>query len=316
LIRKLVLAVLGAATLLAAPARAEDLPQVKLGLNKLGAMADVWYAAQAGIFKKHGVDVQIVDIPMSSQSMLVLKSKAVDIALQIPGTAMVAKEQGFDLVLVGQNETAGITPPVSNALMIPVNSPVQKLADLKGKRIASSSPRGQGFAALKEVFQRGGLPIDAVQLMETPFTAVADLLRSGQVDAAVALDPYTTQIIKAGWGKPLSWYMVETIPDQPVGAWWAMRPWAQAHPKEIAAFNAGVKDVIAQFKADPELGRRAVSDYSGLDPALVKEMPPISWKADIDPAVWQALIDLMYRQGELGQKHDVSEYLIQQSASR
>jgi hypothetical protein len=38
-------------------------------------------------------------------------------------------------------------------------------------------------------------------------------------------------------------------------------------------------------------------------------MPPISWKSAIDPKAWQAVADMMYRQGELSQKHDVSEYL-------
>jgi ABC-type nitrate/sulfonate/bicarbonate transport system substrate-binding protein len=51
---------------------------------------------------------------------------------------------------------------------------------------------------LKEILQRSGISTDQVQLNPVPFTVTADLLRTGQVDAAVALDPYTTQITKAG----------------------------------------------------------------------------------------------------------------------
>ena len=126
----------------------------------------------------------------------------------------------------------------------------------------------------------------------------------------VSLDPYTTQISKAGYGRPLSWFMVETIPDQPVGAWWALRAWAEKNPKLVAAFQAAVKESHDYLKAEPERGREAVSGYSGLDPALVKDMPPISWKSEIDPKTWQAVADMLFKQGELKKQHDVSEYLL------
>ena len=71
---------------------------------------------------------------------------------------------------------------------------------MKGKRLAISSPHGQAFAAVKELFQRAGVSTDDVQMTAAPFTAVADLMRTGQVDGATTLDPYTTQIAKAGIG--------------------------------------------------------------------------------------------------------------------
>ena len=151
---KHLLAAMAAAALLAGPAGAGELAPVKLGIYKLGAMTNVWVAIKTGIFKKHGVDLTIEEIPLASQAISILQAKSVDIVLQIPGTGMAAKEQGFDIVLVGQNETAGTTPPVSNALMVPANSSISSIKELAGKRIGTASPRGQSYAALKELFQR------------------------------------------------------------------------------------------------------------------------------------------------------------------
>lgn len=290
--------------------RADQLASVRLGLNKLGAMTSVYVASKTGIFEKHGLDVKVVEIPLSDQSIPLLESKSVDIVLQIPGTAMAAKEQGFDIVLIGQNETAGTTPPVSNAIMTGVNSSIHGLADLRGKHVITSSTRGQGYAALKELLQRVNVSADDLTLTAAPFTATADLLRTGQADAVVALDPYTTQIAKAGYGKVISWYMIEAIADQPVGSWWALRSWAQAHKQEAKAFNDSITEAHAYLYADPDRARHAIADYSGLDYNLVKDMPLISWKSKIDPAKWQAVADMMYRQGELEKHHDVSEYLL------
>ncbi|HEY1981009.1 MAG TPA: ABC transporter substrate-binding protein, partial [Xanthobacteraceae bacterium] len=189
-------------------------------------------------------------------------------------------------------------------------SSIQSIKDIKGKRLAISSPHGQAFAAVKELFQRAGISTDDVQMITAPFTAVTDLMRTGQVEAATTLDPYTTQITKAGIGKTISWFMQETIPDQPVGAWWALRPWAESHKKEVAAFDDAIKESHDYLNADPERAKKAVAEYSGLDFALVEDMSNIQWKSEIDPKVWQALADMMYRQGELSSHHDISEYLV------
>jgi NitT/TauT family transport system substrate-binding protein len=293
-------------------AHADQLAPVRFGLQKVGAVTSVWVAMQAGIFNKHGLDVKMIEIPSTEQSIPLLQAKTVDIVLQIPGNGMIAKEAGFDLVLVGQNETAGTTPPASNAIMVPVSSPIRSVVDLRGKRISLSSTHGQGPAALKELLQRNGLASDQVHITSVPYTVSADLLRSGQVDAAVTLDPYSTQIRTSGIGRTVSWYFIETIPDQPVGSWWALRSWALTHPKEVIAFDDAIREAHAYLYADPERARRAVSAYSGLDPSLVKDMPLISWKADVDRTAWQAVADMMFRQGELAQHHDVSEYLLKQ----
>ena len=313
LLRNLALSVVAVVTLCAAsfastPSRSAELMTMKLGVLKLGATANVWAATRNGIFKKHGLDVTIVEVPITSQAVSVLQSKSVDVMLQIPGTMMVAKERGFDLALVGQNETAGVTPPVSNAILVQVNSPIKTVAELKGKKVATASPRGQSWAAILELFQKNGISAKEVQITEAPFPSHADLLRTGGVDAVVALDPFTTQIIKSGYGRPLSWYLIETVSDQPVGSWWALRSWALEHKETIKAFQAAVKESHELFNGNPELARKAVADFSGLKPELVRDMPPISWKSTIDTEVWQQVLDMMTRQGELTESHKASEY--------
>ena len=63
-----------------------------------------------------------------------------------------------------------------------------------------TTPHGQASAAVSEVLQRNGVASDQAHFTPVPYTASADLLRSGQIDAAVTLDPYTTRkFAKAAW---------------------------------------------------------------------------------------------------------------------
>jgi NitT/TauT family transport system substrate-binding protein len=306
--RILAFAVIAAVTLISDASRADDLALIKLGVVKFGSVADIWVADKNGIFKKHGLDLQVIEVP-ATQTIQVLQSKSVDIALQIPGSAFQAKEQGFAITLVGENETAGSTPPGSNAVIVPINSPVKTLKDLTGKRLASGSPYGQSLSAIKEAFQRAGGSFDAVQFVTAPVTTHPNLIRSGQVDAVSSLDPYTTQIVKSGIGRVVSYFMIDTIPDQPVGSWWSLRSWAVDHPRGVKAFQDAIKEAQDYMNADPARAKKIIADYTGLDPAVVGDMAAIRWKTAINPSVWQAVADMMHRQGQLQQQHDVSEYL-------
>jgi len=98
--KKQLFAALIVIALLPAPAGAAELTPIKLGISKLGAMTNVWVASQNGMFKKHGLDLTIEEIPLTSQAIGVLQSKSVDIVLQIPGTGMAGSTPQEVLFLV------------------------------------------------------------------------------------------------------------------------------------------------------------------------------------------------------------------------
>jgi NitT/TauT family transport system substrate-binding protein len=285
-----------------------SLEPVTLAILKLGAMANVDYAQKEGLFADHGLEVEILEV--SSQNLpTVIQSNEADIGLFIPGTGMVANEQGAGLVAVWQNETAGAEAPGSNAIMVPTGSDIGELADLAGKRVGISAARGQGYAALQTILDEEGVSIDELQLVEAPFDTMAPMLASDQLDAAITLDPYTTQIQQQGDGEPLSYYMIDVLPNQVVGAFWAKSDWVTEHSAEVEAFQAALKEASDALNEDDELGRSAVAEYSGLPADLVGAMPPISWDYTVDLEVWQGIADMMTGTGEMQEEHDASEYL-------
>ena len=285
-----------------------SLEPVTLAILKLGAMANVDYAQKEGFFADHGLEVEIVEV--SAQNLpTVIQADQADIGLFIPGTGMVANEQGAGLVAVWQNETAGVEAPGSNAIMVPTGSDIKELADLAGKRVGISAARGQGYAALQTILDQEGVSIDELELVEAPFDTMAPMLASDQLDAAITLDPYTTQIQQEGNGKPLSYYMIDVLPNQVVGAFWAKESWLADHSDEAQAFQAALKEASDALNEDDALGRKAVAEYSGLPADLVDAMPPISWDYTVDVEVWQAIADMMTKTGEMKEEHDASDYL-------
>lgn len=100
-------------------------------------MSPLWVAAKEGFFKKHGLDVKVINIRGGTQATQALLGGGLDMAYSDPPGTIAAIAAGAPLVEV--MATATVMP------FYLVGAPaVKSLADLKGKRVGSS---GLGLSA-------------------------------------------------------------------------------------------------------------------------------------------------------------------------
>jgi NitT/TauT family transport system substrate-binding protein len=283
--------------------------KLKVGTLKQSALTNAWVAKQAGLFETNGLDVELVEFRSGNEAIAAQRGGHVDIVLSIPGTAMTANERGFELVLIAQNETAKKEGPDSGALIVLNDSGIDKVADLAGKKIAISNLHSQYHVAVQMVLKKNGVDPAKVQFLEVPFASQPDALKSKQIDAVASLDPWTTQLRNAGYAKVLAWDYVESIPEQPIGAWYVKADFAARNRDTVTRFANAIRDAVDYMHADADRARRNVAAYTGLDLALLKDMPLNNWSYRIDPAKWQAVADMMHASGELQKPHKSDEYL-------
>jgi NitT/TauT family transport system substrate-binding protein len=288
------------------------LTPLKVGVLKMAALTNPWVAKQRGIFERNGLDVTLVEFRSGNEAISAHRGGSVDVVLAIPGTAMTAVERGFDLVAIAQNEIAQKQGPDTGSVQVLKDSPYKTLADLAGKKIAVSGLHSQKTVAMQTVFRNAGVDPAKLMLVEIPFSSQADALRSKQVDAINTVDPYTTQVLAMGLGRVIAWDYADSIPEQPLGAWFARGTFTKSNPDVIDRFNKSIKESIDYMLADPNRARSEVVAYTGLDAALVKEMPMIGWDYKVRLEKWQAVVDMMQANGELQSKHKAEEFLSEQ----
>ena len=292
-----------------ASAQDRKLLPLKVGTLKQSSITDIWVAKQAGIFEQNGLDVQLIEFRSGNEAIAAQRGGAVDIIISIPGTAMTANERGFDLVLVSQNEVAHAQGPDSGALIVLKDSGINSVADFAGKKIATSNLHSQRPVATQVVLRKHGVDPASMTFLELPFGSLPDALKSHQIDIAASLDPWTTQLRTSSYAKVLSWDYVESIPEQPIGAWFARRDFVGKNGEAIARFAKSVRDACEYMNADIARAKKNVAAYTGLDISFLTDMPLNVWSYRIDPAKWQAVADMMHASGELQKPHKVDEYL-------
>jgi NitT/TauT family transport system substrate-binding protein len=285
--------------------------ELNVGILKISGVANAFVAKQQGMFEKNGLDARLVEFTSGANAVNAAHAGTVDVFLSIAGSAMPAIERGFELAAVFQNETGRSKPPDSSSVQVLADSPIKSLVDLAKKKVAVSSLNSQQVIGVQVLLKKAGVDPRSVEFVELPFPAQINALRARQVDAVVPVDPFTTQLLITG-GRVISWSYVESIPDQPLGAWFAKRSFISKNPGIIEAFNRTMKESIDYMNADEERARRDVVAFTGLSLDLVKGMPVPHLVYQVRPERWQNVIDMLVEYKVLEKAHKPEDFFAEQ----
>src|SRR5215475_12249409 len=116
------------------PGSAETMLTVGKANSTSDAIIPVNVGDKLGIFKKHGLDLKIVDFGGGARMAQAMASGSIDIG-DGAGTEMAFVAKGAPMLAVC--ETAGPAPFL--AIGVPVDSPMRAIGDLKGAKIGVST---------------------------------------------------------------------------------------------------------------------------------------------------------------------------------
>jgi NitT/TauT family transport system substrate-binding protein len=230
--------------LLAQPALAQE-TKIALGLSGWTGFAPLTLAKEAGIFKKHGLDVSLKKVPQKDRH-LALASGDIQCAATTVETwivwnaAGVASKQLFQL-----DKSYGADGMV-------VRNEIGKIADLKGKTIAASAPGTAPYFTMAWFLKKNGLSVKDVKVVNMEPNPAAQAFVAGQsgIDAALTYEPYLSLVRD----KPEAGKIIATTLDYPmimdtVGC---SPQFIQDNPKAVKALADSYFEALEYIAADKE----------------------------------------------------------------
>jgi NitT/TauT family transport system substrate-binding protein len=266
---------------------------LNVGVLKIAALADIYAAQKLGYFDKEGLDVNLTTANNGNDLMTAMQSGKLDIILAIPGVAMRADEKGYDATLVFQNELAHAKAPDTGALIVKPESTITSPKQLAGKKIAHSGIGTQAWAAVVDVEMKNGVDPHAVQDLEVSYPQMPGVLQQGLVDAVAVVDPFTSGILAAKQGRVISWFYVDSVPGQPVGAFWASRAWAAKNADTLKHYQAAMHAALTYMNAHPDDAKRFIVEYTGMNADAVHGMTPIRWDDRVSTTAWEQIAKML-----------------------
>lgn len=291
--RRQLLAGAAAGALGALPARAQS-TKIVFGYTAVTDFASVFVAAEEGMFRKRGLDVELKFIPLNSTIPAAVQADSLQIGGPTPSVFLQAVDGGLDhVVLAGGGQTAkNLT---GFGLVARAGSGIKTAQDCVGKKIGVP-----GLGAFLHVTFRGwlksqGVDYRKVNFVEASFPQHGDLLRGGTVDAVVSADPFMSRITDAGFGYVASYYSTFLPEGQPTIVYTARRDWAAKNAGAARAFQQAVQEAAA-FIVKPANGdkvRAAIGKYIKLPPEVLAKAqisPPAPVISEKQLAYWVALM--------------------------
>jgi NitT/TauT family transport system substrate-binding protein len=221
--------------------------------ERVGSYLPLMLAAEQGIFKKHGLDPDLV-LLTGATGMSALLSGEVQIA-QIGGSEVVsAQAGGGDLVL------AGNLGAVSSYVFM-VSPEIQKIDDLRGKQIGISSVGGSADIATRLSMRHFGLDPDK-DVTILPMGSLQNRtagLQNGAIQAAPANPPDAFILQRQGFR--LLFDVSELGFASANATIVAQRSWVSQHRDLFQAWNDSIVEAIALAKRNPEVGLPALKRF-------------------------------------------------------
>jgi sulfonate transport system substrate-binding protein len=197
-----------------------------------------------------------------------LRSKALDVGSTAGSAALVARANGSPIKAVDLYAGGEWT-----ALLVAKSSPINSVADLKGKKVAVTKGTDPYFFLLQSLAAAGLSPSD-VEIVNLQHADGKTALERGNVDAWSGLDPFIAQTIQQQGSRfiyrnpSFNTYgflnaredFIANHPDAlqaVVNSYEEARTWAKAHPSELAALLASQANISLSV-AQEELTRTLV----------------------------------------------------------
>lgn len=181
----------GAALLASQSARADGSAKTfRIGYQKYGNF--VVLKARGTLekrFSAQGITIQWLEFPAGPQLLEGLNAGAVDVGTVGETPPIFAQAAGVDFVYVGNEPPA----PHAEAIIVPHDSPIHAVADLRGKKVALNKGSNVHYL-LVEALKKAGLSyVDIQPVYLAPADARA-AFSQGSVDAWAIWDPYLAAI--------------------------------------------------------------------------------------------------------------------------
>jgi NitT/TauT family transport system substrate-binding protein len=228
-------------TALALPAQAQE-TKLALGMSGWTGFAPLTLADKAGLFKKHGLEVDIKMIPQKDRH-LALASNAIQCAATTVETHVAWNANGVPIVQIFQLDKS------FGADGIAVRGNINSFADLKGKTIGVDAPGTAPYFGLAWMLSKNGMSMKDVKLATLSPQAAAQAFVAGQNDAAMTYEPFLSTVRN----NPQSGKIMATTLDYPmvmdtVGC---SPDWLKANPKAAQGLANAYFDALELIKSDP-----------------------------------------------------------------
>jgi NitT/TauT family transport system substrate-binding protein len=292
------------------PAFAQSLVKVRVSRLPIVPYVPMDLAMSRGWFKEAGLDVTVGAVTGGTVAMQALLGGKLDVIFTAFDAPIKARGQGFDVVIIANNNNAAHFAPDAGAILVRNDAGIRTLKDLEGKRVLVNNLQNVNWAYTRAAVAKAGGDPDKLHFLEVRFPNMVDALLGGHADAASLTEPFTTIGNSTGKLRVLTYMFVEVQPGLNIAGWAARKSWVNKHPAAVAAFRRTLQRAMDFLEQNPEEKTKAILKFTPLKAGLLSRITIDKWTTRIDRKDLEKQLALYKRHGMIDKVFGVNTLLV------
>lgn len=267
--------------------------QTKITLGYTGANAFVaaFVAKDQGFFARRGLDVTMQLVPVGSTIPAAMAGGSLQVGTLTPPAFLLAVEGGIETQIVSA-ATFQSKANITTGVVAREGANIKAPADFRGKRVGVPGLNGVNHVTFMKWLKDRGTDPRQVTFVEAFFPQMGDLLKGGQVDAVLPVEPFLGRIVQSKVGYVVAPYAAE-VSDNYLESFYIMtRDFMQKNPKAADAFKESIREAVAWIGKNEEAARKTQVTYLKLPEAIAMSIRMPTLTVDIQVKDLQFWIDL------------------------
>ncbi|WP_430516879.1 ABC transporter substrate-binding protein [Bradyrhizobium yuanmingense] len=299
---------LGVSVASTAPALAQA--KIQIGCTATSDCASAMVAVDEGIFRKHGLEVEMTPIAINSNIPAAILSNSIQVGGPTSTVFLQAVDGGLDLVAIAGASVMNPTSNTAIAAFVRNGITIKDPKDFIGKKVGAPGLNAFLHVLFVKWLVEKGVDPRSVNFVEVTFPTMADIIKSGGVDAVLTAEPFVTRMSNAGLGSVGARYGAELGRTDPIIFYAASRDWAEKNVATVKKFREAVAEAAAIVNSDREKASASIAKFTKQPLDLVKATPPNQSEPNLKPQNLSWWIEVMSSQKMLQSKLDTAKLVL------
>ena len=240
---------------------------IKFGILPIEDALPIVVAEKEGIFKKHGLNVEIVKFNSALERDSALMANEVDAVITDPLAIILLRNKGYDVKIVslclGKTPQEGVF-----AILASPNSSISSIEDLNGKKIAISSNTIIEFVT-DMLLSRYNISYEKVEVKKIPLRL--RMLLDNKIDAATLPEPLASYAVSKGAKLIISDAMVNESITQTVIAF--RSSFIKDHEEGVKKFLEAYAEAVEMINSNPQKYRSLFVEIARVPKDIADKYP-------------------------------------------
>ncbi|GAB2849553.1 hypothetical protein GCM10027074_15370 [Streptomyces deserti] len=282
---------------------------VTVGIIPIVDVAPLYLGQEKGFFSKRGLKLNMKPAQGGAAIVPGVVSGQFQFGFSNMTSLMIAQTNDVPVKAVANGiASTGVAGKDFGAITVKQDSPVKSPKDLEGKKVAVNTLKNVNETAVRASVRKAGGDPDKVKLVELAFDQMPAALDSGQVDAAMVVEP-ALATIKSQGGREIASALVDVAPNLTVAMYFTSTRYAQQNPDVVKRFQEATAESLAYADAHPDEARQAITTYTKIPAPVLEKVTLPKWPAEPDRAGIETLMKLGEQDGLFTKTPDLDALL-------